>query len=91
MLSKITLSAMIKRMHEAALEQYDKGFADLRSRRLATFRTWAVDISPYLRDTAEMGLAHFIGSEGERAYRRGDMLEKRREMMAAWEAFLVDG
>jgi hypothetical protein len=34
---------------------------------------------------AEMALAHFMGTEVEREYRRGDMLEKRREMMVAWE------
>ena len=43
----------------------------------------------YPRDMAEMALAHFIGSEVERAYQRSDMLERRREMMAAWAAFCV--
>jgi hypothetical protein len=31
-----------------------------------------------------MALAHSVGSEVERAYRRTDMLEKRRAMMEAW-------
>jgi len=35
----------------------------------------------YPRDMAEMTLAHNVGSDVERAYRRGDMIEKRREMM----------
>jgi hypothetical protein len=42
----------------------------------------------YPRDMAEIALAHNVGSEVERAYRRGDMLEKRRAMMAAWGRFL---
>jgi hypothetical protein len=37
---------------------------------------------------AEIALAHTVGSEVERAYRRSDMLERRREMMAAWGRFL---
>jgi hypothetical protein len=37
---------------------------------------------------AELALAHNVGSEVERAYRRGDMIEKRRAMMAAWGRFL---
>jgi hypothetical protein len=37
---------------------------------------------------AEIALAHNVGSEVERAYRRGDMMERRRGMMAAWNRFL---
>jgi hypothetical protein len=37
---------------------------------------------------AEIALAHFIGSEVERAYQRSDMLERRRAMMTDWEGFL---
>lgn len=38
---------------------------------------------------AEIALAHFIGSEAERAYQRSDMLELRRAMMAQWASFLL--
>jgi hypothetical protein len=37
---------------------------------------------------AEIALAHFIGSDVERAYQRSDMLERRRDMMRAWASFL---
>jgi hypothetical protein len=37
---------------------------------------------------AEIALAHTVGSEVERAYRRGDMVEKRRAMMDDWGGFL---
>ena len=40
---------------------------------------------------AEIALAHNVGSEVERAYRRSDMLERRRAMMAAWAQFLAGG
>jgi len=33
---------------------------------------------------AEIALAHKVGNTVEAAYRRGDMIEKRREMMAEW-------
>ena len=41
---------------------------------------------------AEMALAHTVGSDVERAYRRTDMVEKRREMKAEWtRLFWVKG
>jgi integrase len=50
----------------------------------STFRDWAAEQSDFPRDAAEMALAHAIGSKVEAAYRRGDLFEKRREMMEAW-------
>lgn len=41
------------------------------------------------RTMAEIALAHKVGSGVERAYRRGDMVDKRRQMMKDWEAFLM--
>ena len=35
----------------------------------------------------ELALAHVIEDKTEAAYRRGDLLEKRRELMSAWAAF----
>ena len=49
----------------------------------STFSQWAYD-AEYRRDYVEDALAHSIGTEVERAYRRGDFLEQRREMMQAW-------
>jgi hypothetical protein len=34
-----------------------------------------------------MALAHAVGDETEAAYRRGDLFEKRRRLMKAWEAY----
>jgi integrase len=50
----------------------------------STFRDWAGDCTSFPREIAEAALAHTVGSDVERAYRRGDALEKRRELMAAW-------
>ncbi len=75
-----------------------RGFVDQRSGRPAvphglrrTFRDWAAERTDFPRDMAEIALAHNVGSEVERAYRRGDMLERRRGMMAAWGRFLTGG
>jgi hypothetical protein len=34
-----------------------------------------------------MALAHTINSKVEAAYRRGDLFEKRRSLMANWQEF----
>ena len=54
----------------------------------STFRDWAAERTSYPGEMAELALAHRVGSEVERAYRRGDMFERRREMMADWTGFL---
>jgi integrase len=54
----------------------------------STFRDWTTERTEYPRDMAEIALAHTVGSTVERAYRRGDMLENRRALMADWAVFL---
>jgi integrase len=54
----------------------------------STFRDWAGDCTEHARETAEAALAHAIGDETEKAYRRGSALTKRRALMADWFAFL---
>lgn len=53
----------------------------------STFRDWAGETTDHPREVAEAALAHTVGSETERAYRRGDALEKRRLLMDAWAAY----
>lgn len=50
----------------------------------SSFRDWAGETTSYERDVIEMALAHTIGSKAERAYRRGNALEKRRKLMDDW-------
>jgi integrase len=50
----------------------------------SSFRDWAGDKTHYPRDLIETALAHVIGNQSERAYRRSDALEKRRRLMADW-------
>ncbi len=53
----------------------------------STFRDWAAEQTNFPREVAEMALSHAIGDKVEAAYRRGDLLEKRRRMMEAWATF----
>ncbi|OQP84604.1 integrase [Rhizobium rhizosphaerae] len=50
----------------------------------SSFRDWAGEETAFPREVAEAALAHVVGDQTERAYRRGDALEKRRKLMAAW-------
>lgn len=54
----------------------------------STFRDWAGDCTEHPREIAEMALAHQVGNEVERAYRRSDALEKRRQLMEDWGKYL---
>ena len=53
----------------------------------STFRDWCAETTLYPRDLAEAALAHTLKDKVEAAYRRGDLLEKRRRLMADWAAF----
>lgn len=73
-LSDMSLTAVMRRMEVAAVPH---GFR-------STFRDWVGEHTQYPSDLAEMALAHALPSKTEAAYRRGDALEKRRDMMDAW-------
>jgi integrase len=55
----------------------------------STFRDWAAETTAFPNHVVEMALAHTIPSAVEASYRRGDLFEKRRELMAAWAEFCV--
>lgn len=76
-LSDMTLTAVMRRMNVDAVPH---GFR-------STFRDWVSERTNYPHELAEMALAHTIGNKVEAAYRRGDMLEKRRQMMRDWAKF----
>jgi len=54
----------------------------------SAFRDWVGERTYFPREVAEAALAHLVGDAVERAYRRGDALEKRRKLMDAWANFL---
>jgi integrase len=53
----------------------------------STFRDWAAERTNFPREIAEKALAHVVGDETERAYQRGDLLDKRRKLMDAWARY----
>jgi integrase len=57
----------------------------------SAFRDWAAECTDHSHEVAEMALAHTISNAVERAYRRGDLFDKRRQLMAEWEAFCWGG
>lgn len=76
-LSDMALTAVTRRMK---VEAVPHGFR-------SSFRDWVAERTAYPGDMAEMALSHTLGDKVEAAYRRGDMLEKRRQMMQAWADF----
>lgn len=77
-LSDANLSAVVKRM---GVDAVPHGFR-------STFRDWCAEFTSYPHEVAEMALAHTIHSAVERAYRRGDLLAKRRRLMEDWAKFI---
>ena len=91
-LSDMTLSAVVRRMNEAAALD-DAGrvrWADMEGRPVvphgfrSSFRDWAGETRSEGREVVERALAHTIKDKAEAAYARSDLLEKRRVMMEAW-------
>jgi len=76
----ISNMAMDKTLRDAALDFTVHGFR-------STFKDWATERTSFPHELSEMALAHIIKDKTEAAYRRGDMLEKRRELMDAWAGF----
>lgn len=79
-LSNMSMDMLLRRM-----DQDDYTVHGFRS----SFRDWVGEETDFPREIAEAALAHQVGNAVERAYRRGDALEKRRGLMVAWEAFLT--
>jgi integrase len=75
-LSNMSMAAVLKRMEHDAVTVH--GFR-------SSFRDWAAEQTSFPREVVEMALAHSIENKAEAAYRRGDLFEKRRKLMDAWE------
>ncbi len=57
----------------------------------AAFKTWATERTNYPREVVELCLSHVQGDPLERAYQRGDIIEKRRQLMQAWADYCETG
>jgi integrase len=76
-LSDMALGAVLTRMEVAVTAH---GFR-------STFRDWSAERTSHQSEVIEMALAHTIRNQVEAAYRRGDLLEKRRQLMDDWANF----
>ncbi len=77
-LSSMSLLAVLKRMDRSDITTH--GFR-------STFRDWAAETTEFPNEVVEMALAHTIKNKAEAAYRRGNMLDRRRVLMDAWSVF----
>jgi integrase len=77
-MSNMTMLMLLRRMKRADLTAH--GFR-------STFSDWAAERTAYPREVVEMALAHAIENKVEAAYRRGDLFEKRWQLMDAWARF----
>jgi len=77
-LSGMAMEMLLRRMKAAGVTVH--GFR-------SAFRDWCGEATSFPREIAEAALAHVAGDATERAYRRGDALEKRRTLMEAWASF----
>jgi integrase len=77
-LSNMAMLKLLERMKRADLTVH--GFR-------SAFRDWAAERTNFPSEVIEMALAHAIGDKVEAAYRRGDLFEKRRRLMAEWATF----
>ena len=57
----------------------------------STFRDWASECTNFSGEVSEMALIHTVKDKTEAAYRRGDLFDKRRELMLDWEQFVASG
>ena len=89
-LSNMALLTLLKRMNSGA----DKKWIDPASGRQitahgfrATFRTWAEEVATFPHAVIEQAMGHQVGTQVERAYRRTDVLDKRRQLMHTWAQY----
>ena len=78
-LSDMTLTAVLRRLK---LEAVPHGFR-------STFRDWCAEQTDYPNEVAEMALAHAVSNKVEAAYRRGDLLVKRQQLMQDWANYAL--
>jgi integrase len=77
-LSQMAMLMLLRRMDRGDLTAH--GFR-------STFRDWCAEATAYPHEMAEIALAHVVADKTEAAYRRGDMMDRRRRMMDDWAEF----
>jgi len=75
--SRVSNMLMLKLVKDMGLKITVHGFR-------STFRDWVSEVTNYSSELAEMALAHVIKNKVEAAYRRGDLFERRKNLMQDW-------
>ena len=84
-LLNMALLTLLKRMNSGSRRWLDKDGRPITAHGFrATFRTWAEEVATVPHAVIEQAMGHQVGGKVERAYRRTDLLEMRRALMAAW-------
>jgi integrase len=87
-LSNMAMLTLLKRMNSGAVKWVDKDGRPITAHGFrSSFRTWAEEVATFPHAVVEQAMGHQVGNKVERAYRRTDLLEKRRELMEAWSRF----
>jgi integrase len=87
-LSNMALLTLLKRMNSGTRKWLDKDGRPVTAHGFrSTFRTWAEEVATVPHAVVEQAMGHQVGGKVERAYRRTDLLEKRRELMDAWARY----
>lgn len=97
MLSDMSLSTLIRRMHDQKFAENGIGYIDPKQNRVitthgfrSTFRDWSADKTDYPREVCEHVLAHKLPDDVEAAYLRGAYLEKRKGLMNDWADYCFE-
>jgi integrase len=80
-MSNMGMAMLLRRMDIAPEKAVVHGFR-------SAFRDWAAENTNFPNHVCEMALAHSVDDKVEKAYRRGDLLEKRKQLMAAWSKYI---
>ena len=78
-ISDMSMTAVLRRMKLNGITVH--GFR-------SSFRDWSGETTSFPREVIEAALAHQLKDKAEAAYARGDLLDKRRELMTAWAEFV---
>jgi len=75
-------TSLVKVMRDHSIDATTHGWR-------STFKDWASEATTYPNELSEMALAHAIENKAEAAYRRGDLVEKRRPLMQEWADYVL--
>ena len=78
----LSQSGMPKLLRQLGIDAVPHGFR-------SSFRDWAAEYTEVPREVCELALAHVTRDRVEAAYRRSDLFEKRRALMADWAGYIT--